>query len=154
MTKEIYGELNAKGKKFAILVSRFNDFLTSKLKDGAIDCLVRHGASDTDIAVIWVPGSFELPHVAARVAEPGKYDAIICLGALIRGQTPHFDYLASEVAKGIGKLGLEKNLPIIFGVITADTLEQAIERAGSKQGNKGFQAALSAIEMTNLYGKL
>lgn len=154
MPKEIYGELNAKGKKFAILVSRFNDFLTTKLKDGAVDCLVRHEASDSDIVVVWVPGSFELPHVAARLAENGKYDAIICLGALIRGQTPHFDYIASEVAKGIGKIGLEKTLPVIFGVVTADTLEQAIERAGTKQGNKGFQAALSAMEMINLYGKL
>jgi 6,7-dimethyl-8-ribityllumazine synthase len=154
MPKEIYGELNAKGKKFAILVSRFNDFLTTKLKDGAVDCLVRHEASDSDIVVVWVPGSFELPHVAARLAENGKYDAIICLGALIRGQTPHFDYIASEVAKGIGKIGLEKTLPVIFGVVTADTLEQAIERAGTKQGNKGFQAALSAMEMINLYAKL
>lgn len=154
MAKEIYGELSATGKKFAILVSRFNDFLTSKLKDGAIDCLVRHGASDNDIAVIWVPGSFELPQVAARLVQNGQYDAIICLGALIRGQTPHFDYIASEVAKGIGKIGLENKLPVIFGVITADTLEQAIERAGAKQGNKGFQAALSAIEMTSLYSKL
>lgn len=154
MAKEIHGELSATGKKFAILVSRFNDFLTSKLKDGAIDCLVRHGASDGDIAVIWVPGSFELPHVAARLAQNGEYDAIICLGALIRGQTPHFDYIASEVAKGIGKIGLENKLPVIFGVVTADTLEQAIERAGTKQGNKGFQAALSAIEMTSLYSKL
>ncbi len=154
MAKEIHGELSATGKKFAILVSRFNDFLTSKLKDGAIDCLVRHGASENDIAVIWVPGSFELPQVAARLVQNGQYDAIICLGALIRGQTPHFDYIASEVAKGIGKIGLENKLPVIFGVITADTLEQAIERAGTKQGNKGFQAALSAIEMTSLYSKL
>ncbi len=154
MTKEIHGELNATGKKFAILVSRFNDFLTARIKDGAIDCLVRHGASDNDIAVVWVPGSFELPPVAARLAENGQYDAIICLGALIRGQTPHFDYIASEVAKGIGRIGLEKNIPVIFGVVTADTLEQAIERAGAKQGNKGFQAALSAIEMIDLYGRL
>lgn len=154
MAKEIYGELNATGKKFALVVSRFNDFLTARLKDGAIDCLVRHGASDGNIAVVWVPGAFELPHVAARLSKNGQYDAIICLGALIRGQTPHFDYLASEVAKGIGKLGLEKSLPVIFGVVTADTLEQAIERTGTKQGNKGFQAALSAIEMVNLYTKL
>lgn len=154
MAKEIYGELNATGKKFAVVVSRFNDFLTAKLKDGAIDCLVRHGASDGNIVVVWVPGAFELPHVAARLVKNDQYDAIICLGALIRGQTPHFDYIASEVAKGIGKIGLEKPLPVIFGVITADSLDQAIERAGTKQGNKGFQAALSAIEMVNLYGKL
>lgn len=154
MAKEIHGELNAAGKKFAIVVSRFNDFLTAKLKDGAIDCLLRHGASDGNIVVVWVPGAFELPHVAARMVKNDQYDAIICLGALIRGQTPHFDYIASEVARGIGNIGLEKPLPVIFGVVTADTLEQAIERAGTKQGNRGFQAGLSAIEMVNLYGKI
>jgi len=135
-------------------VSRFNDFLTAKLKDGAVDCLVRHGASQDEIAIIWVPGSFEIPSVAGRIAGTGKYDAIICLGALVRGQTPHFDFIASEVAKGIGKVGLESAVPVIFGVVTADTLEQAIERAGTKQGNKGFDAAMSAIEMVSLYAKL
>ena len=154
MAREFYGELKAAGKKFAIVVSRFNDFLTAKLKDGAVDCLVRHGASQDEIAIIWVPGSFEIPSVAGRIAGTGKYDAIICLGALVRGQTPHFDFIASEVAKGIGKVGLESAVPVIFGVVTADTLEQAIERAGTKQGNKGFDAAMSAIEMVSLYAKL
>ena len=154
MAREFYGELKATGKKFAVVVSRFNDFLTARLKDGAIDCLVRHGASPDDIALIWVPGSFDIPSVAGRIAGSGKYDAVICLGALVRGQTPHFDFIASEVAKGIGKIGLENPIPVIFGIVTADTLEQAIERAGTKQGNKGFNAAMSAIEMVNLYSKL
>jgi 6,7-dimethyl-8-ribityllumazine synthase len=154
MVKEIGGELSATGKKFAIVVSRFNDFLTTKLKDGAIDCLIRHGASESDITVVWVPGSFEIPYVAGRLADPKKYDAVICLGAVIRGQTPHFDYIASETAKGIARIGIEKSYPAIYGIITADNLEQAIERAGTKQGNKGFQAALTAIEMVNLYGKI
>jgi 6,7-dimethyl-8-ribityllumazine synthase len=154
MAKEIHGELNATGKKFALVVSRFNDFLTSKLKDGAIDCLVRHGAKDDDIAMVWVPGSFEIPQVAARLADADKYDAVICLGVLIRGQTPHFEYIASEVAKGIGRIAMEKSMPVVFGVVTAETLEQAIERSGTKHGNKGFQAALSAIELADLYGKL
>jgi len=154
MAREFYGELKATGKKFAVVVSRFNDFLTARLKDGAIDCLVRHGASPDDIALIWVPGSFEIPSVAGRIAGSGKYDAVICLGALVRGQTPHFDFIASEVAKGIGRIGLENPIPVIFGIVTADTLEQAIERAGTKQGNKGFNAAMSAIEMVNLYSKL
>ncbi len=154
MVKEIGGELNAAGKRFAIVVSRFNDFITGKLKDGAIDCLIRHGANSDDITVIWVPGSFEVPFVAGRIADPNKYDAVICLGAVIRGQTPHFDYIAAESAKGIARIGIEKSYPAIYGVITADNLEQAIERAGTKQGNKGFQAALTAIEMVNLFGKI
>jgi 6,7-dimethyl-8-ribityllumazine synthase len=154
MVKEIGGELNASAKKFAIVVSRFNDFLTAKLKDGAIDCLVRHGAKDSDIAVAWVPGSFDIPPVASRLAENKDYDGVICLGAVIRGQTPHFDYVASEVAKGVARIAMDKNKPVIFGVVTADTLEQAIERTGTKQGNKGFQAALSAIELVNLYSKV
>jgi len=154
MVKEIGGELNAAGKRFAILVSRFNDFITARLKDGAIDCLIRHGAKSEDITVIWVPGSFELPYIAGKIADPKKYDALICLGAVIRGQTPHFDFIAAESAKGIARIGIEKSYPAIYGVITADSLEQAIERAGAKQGNKGFQAALTAIEMVNLYGKI
>jgi len=154
MAKEFYGELNARGKKFAIVVSRFNDFLTSKLKDGAIDCLVRHGATSDEITVIRVPGSFEIPPVAGRIAAGGKYDAVICIGALVRGQTPHFDYIASEVAKGIARAGMDSGVPVIYGVVTADTLEQAIERAGAKQGNRGFDAAMSAIEMVNLYSQL
>ncbi len=154
MVREIGGELNAAGKKFAIVVSRFNDFLTTKLRDGAIDCLLRHGASENDITVIWVPGSFEIPYVAGRLADPKKFDAVICLGAVIRGQTPHFDYIASETAKGIARIGMDKSYPAIYGLVTADNLEQAIERAGAKQGNKGFQAALTAVEMVNLYGKI
>jgi 6,7-dimethyl-8-ribityllumazine synthase len=154
MVKEFGGELNAGGKKFAIIVSRFNDFLTAKLKDGAIDCLIRHGASEDNISVIWVPGSFEIPYIAGKISDPAKYDAVICLGAVIRGQTPHFDYIAAETAKGIAKIGIERSYPVIYGIITADNLEQAIERAGTKQGNKGFQAALTAIEMVNLYGKI
>jgi 6,7-dimethyl-8-ribityllumazine synthase len=154
MPKEIQGELNAAGKSFGLVVSRFNDFLTSKLKDGAIDCLVRHGAGEKDIDTVWVPGSFEIPQVAARLAAADKYSAVICLGVLIRGQTPHFEYIASEVAKGIGRVAMEKSIPVVFGIVTADTLEQAIERSGTKHGNKGFQAALSAIELVNLYGKV
>jgi 6,7-dimethyl-8-ribityllumazine synthase len=154
MPREIGGELIAAGKKFAIVATRFNDFLTTKLKDGAIDCLLRHGASDSDITVIWVPGSFEIPYVAGKIADPSKYDAVICVGAVIRGQTPHFDYIASESAKGIARISLDRSYPVIYGIITADTLEQAIERAGTKQGNKGFQAAMTAIEMVNLYSKL
>lgn len=154
MVNEIGGELNATGKKFAIVVSRFNDFLTTKLKDGAIDCLQRHGANEKDITLVWAPGSFELPYVASRLADPKKFDAVICLGAVIRGQTPHFEYIAAETAKGIAKISLDRSYPVIYGIITADTLEQAIERAGTKQGNKGFQAALTAIEMVNLYGKI
>ena len=133
------------------MVSRFNDFLTAKLRDGAIDCLVRHGAKDSDITVIWVPGSFDIPPVASLAAGSADYDAVICLGAVIRGQTPHFDYVASEVAKGVARVAMDKNKPVVFGVVTADTLEQAIERTGTKQGNKGFHAALSAIELVNLY---
>ncbi len=154
MVKEIGGELNAKDKKIAIVVARFNDFITGKLKDGAIDCLLRHGASDDHITIIWVPGSFELPYIAAKIADSKKYDAVICLGAVIRGETPHFDYIASETAKGIAKIAIDKSFPVIYGIITADTLEQAIERAGAKQGNKGFQAALTAIEMISLYSKI
>jgi 6,7-dimethyl-8-ribityllumazine synthase len=154
MVNEIGGDLNAAGKRFAIIVTRFNDFITTRLKDGAIDCLIRHGAKSDDITVFWVPGSFEVPYLAGKLADPKKYDAVICLGAVIRGQTPHFDYIASESAKGIARIGIEKSYPAIYGVITADNLEQAIERAGTKQGNKGFQAALTAIEMVNLYGKI
>ena len=153
MVKEFGGELNAKGKKFAIVVSRFNDFLTGKLKDGAIDCLIRHGALEKDVAVYWVPGSFEIPHAASKLAGGNKFDSVICIGAVIRGQTPHFDYVANEVAKGVAKVGMDSKKPVIFGIVTADTLDQAIERTGTKQGNKGFQAAMSAIEMVNLYSK-
>jgi 6,7-dimethyl-8-ribityllumazine synthase len=145
------GKLDAKGLKIGLVVSRFNNFLTDKLVDGALDCLVRHGAELSKQTVARVPGSFEIPPAAARMAESGKFDAVICLGAVIRGDTPHFDYIANEVSKGIAKLGMDHKIPVIFGVITTDTLEQAIERAGTKAGNKGWDAAMAAIEMVNLY---
>ncbi|MFW6158209.1 MAG: 6,7-dimethyl-8-ribityllumazine synthase [Planctomycetota bacterium] len=148
------GELNAAGKMFAIVVSRFNEFITGKLLDGALDCLARHGAADSDVDVCWVPGSFEIPVVARRLATSGKYDAVLCLGAVIRGATPHFDYVASEVSKGVARVGLEAECPVTFGVLTTDTIEQAIERAGTKAGNKGADAAEAAIELADLLGKL
>jgi 6,7-dimethyl-8-ribityllumazine synthase len=150
MSKTYEGNLIGKGLKFGIVVSRFNEFFSSKLLDGAKDALNRHGVLETDIEVAWTPGSFEIPLIAQKMAKSKKYDAVICLGAVIRGGTPHFDYIASEVAKGIAKVGLETGVPVIFGVITTDTLEQAIERSGTKDGNKGFDAAVSAIEMANL----
>lgn len=145
------GKLDASGVKVGIVVSRFNNFLTDKLLEGAIDCLVRHGGSDDAISVAWVPGSFEIPYAASHMVKSGKYDCVICLGALVRGDTPHFDYIAAEASKGIAKLSLETGKPVIYGLITADTLEQAIERSGTKAGNKGWQAAEAAIEMVNLY---
>jgi len=151
MDKVVKGSLIAKGLKFALVVSRFNEFISSKLLDGAKDTLVRHGADEKDVLVLWVPGSFEIPPVASRLARSKKYDAVICLGTVIRGETPHFDYISSEAAKGIAQVALKESTPCIFGIITADTLEQAIERAGTKSGNKGRDAALSAIEMANLY---
>ncbi len=154
MGRTIEAQLLAKGKKFVIVISRFNDFIGKKLLEGAQDALIRHGAGDQDIEVVWVPGSFEIPAVANIVAKSGKYDAVICLGAVIRGDTPHFEYVASEAAKGIARVGLSADIPVAFGIVTADTLEQAIERAGAKQGNKGAQAALSAIEMANLFAQL
>jgi len=154
MTRVIEGNLIAKGKKFGIVASRFNDFITKDLISGCVDTLVRHGAEDKDIVVTWVPGAFEIPLVAQKIAKAKSYDAIICVGTVIRGATPHFDYIASEVAKGIAKVSQDTGLPVIFGVITADTIEQAIERAGTKDGNKGRDAALSAIEMANLLTQL
>lgn len=145
------GKLQADGIRFGIIVGRFNNFLTDKLLEGALDCIKRHGGSETDISVAYVPGSFEVPYAADRMLKTGQYDAIICLGTLIRGDTPHFEYIASEATKGIAKLALESGTPVIYGIITADTLEQAIERAGTKAGNKGWQAAEAAIEMANLY---
>lgn len=150
-TVSFEGKLDAKGLKVGLVASRFNNFLTDKLVDGALDCLVRHGAKLSEQTVARVPGSFEIPPAAARMAESGKFDAVICLGAVIRGDTPHFDYIASEVSKGVAKLGLDHKIPVIFGVITTDTLEQAIERAGTKAGNKGWDAAMAAVEMVNLY---
>ncbi len=154
MPKEIKGMLDAKGKTFGIVVSRFNEFITQKLVDGALDCLNRHGADDKKITIVWVPGSFEIPYAANKMAQSEKYDAIICLGTVIRGQTPHFDYIAGEVSKGIAKISLKTGVPTIFGIITADNLEQAIERAGTKAGNKGWDAALSAIEMAKLFEQI
>jgi 6,7-dimethyl-8-ribityllumazine synthase len=150
MGKPFEGMLLGKGLKFGLVVSRFNDFITKKLVEGAQDALLRHGVSQDDIDVAWVPGSFELPLIAQKLAQTKRYDAIICLGAVIRGGTPHFEYLAAEVTKGIAQVGLSSGLPVIYGIVTADTLEQAIERAGTKEGNQGFKAATSAIEMANL----
>jgi 6,7-dimethyl-8-ribityllumazine synthase len=154
MYKEIKGALDAKGKTFGIAISRFNEFITQKLLDGALDCLERHGAEDGKITVVWVPGSFEIPYAAHKMAKSEKFDAVICLGTVIRGQTPHFDYIAGEVSKGIAKISLNTGVPTIFGIITADNLEQAIERAGTKAGNKGWDAALSAIEMVKLFEQI
>ncbi len=150
MSKPIEGMLVGKGLKFGLVVSRFNEFITQKLLDGAQDALLRHGVAQADIDVAWVPGSFEIPLIAKKLAQTKRYDAVICLGAVVRGGTPHFEYIAAEVTKGIAKIGLDTGLPVIYGVITTDTLEQAIERAGTKAGNKGFEAAVSAIEMANL----
>ena len=150
MSKEFAGRMTCSGKKFAIVISRFNDFISKELLGGSLDCLVRHGAKESDIEIFWVPGSFEIPTLANVLAKKKKYDAILCLGAVIRGSTPHFDYIASEVAKGVAQTSYSSGIPTIFGVITADTIEQAIERAGTKEGNKGRDAALSAIEMVNL----
>ena len=150
MPKVIEGKLLAKGKKFALVVSRFNDFVTGKLTEGAVDALLRSGADTKDIEIIKVPGAFEIPLIAKKAAEKGSYNAVICLGAVIRGATPHFDYVSAEVSKGVAMVGLEYGVPVIFGIITTDTIEQAIERAGMKSGNKGWSAALSAIEMANL----
>jgi 6,7-dimethyl-8-ribityllumazine synthase len=150
MPKIIEAKLNAEGKKFALVVSRFNDFITDKLLSGAVDALNRSGAADDDIDVIKVPGAFEIPLVAKKAAERGRYAAIICLGAVIRGATPHFDYVSAEVSKGIAMVSLETQTPVIFGIVTTDTIEQAIERAGTKAGNKGWDAAINGIEMANL----
>ena len=154
MVKTIEGQLIAKGKKFGLIVSRFNDFISKRLLEAAVDTLVRHGADEKNVEVVWVPGAFEIAAVAGRMAKGKKYDALICLGAIIRGGTPHFDYIASEAAKGIASVALSSGKPVAFGIITADNIEQAIERAGTKQGNKGKDAALSAIEMANLAEKL
>lgn len=154
MKHKVYeGKLDASGKRFALVVSRFNNFLTDKLVDGALDCLSRHGATDADIALAYVPGAFEIPYAAAKLAA-SDYDAVICLGAIIRGETPHFDYISNEASKGIAKIALDSGKPVIFGLVTADTLEQAIERSGTKAGNKGWDAAEAAVEMVNLYSAL
>jgi len=154
MASVIKADLVAKGKSFGIVISRFNEFISSKLLDGCIDTLIRHGADENSQVTVWVPGAFEIPMVALKMAKSKKYDAIICLGTVIRGATPHFEFVASEAAKGVAKASLDTGVPCIFGVITADNLEQAIERAGTKDGNKGRDAAVSAIEMANLYEKI
>jgi len=148
--KILQGVLLGEGLKFGVVVSRFNEFITRKLLDGAQDALLRHGVSDGDIDIAWVPGSFEIPLIVKKLAQTKKYDAIICLGAVIRGETPHYEYIAAEVTKGIAKVGLDTELPVSYGIINTDSLEQAIERAGTKAGNKGFDAAVDAIEMANL----
>ena len=150
MAKVIEGNMIAKGKKFAIVASRFNDFITKELISGCTDTLIRHGADDKDLTVTMVPGAFEIPVIAQKLAKARDVDAVICLGTVIRGSTPHFDYIAAQVAKGVSKVSLDSGIPVVFGVITADTIEQAIERAGTKDGNKGRDAAQTAIEMANL----
>jgi len=150
MVKTIEGQLIAKGKKFAIVISRFNDFISKRLLEGAVDTLLRHGAKEGEIEAVWVPGAFEIPLAANKIARSKKFDAVICLGTVIKGSTPHFEYVSGEAAKGVAKVSMDSGIPVIFGVITAENLEQAIERAGSKDGNKGRDAAMSAIEMANL----
>ncbi len=154
MPNIVEGRLSAQGFRFAIIVSRFNDFICSRLMEGAVDALTRHGCEEENMVIIRVPGAFEMPLAARKMARTGQYDAVICLGAVIRGATPHFDYVAAEVSKGIASVALESELPVTFGVLTTDNLEQAIERAGSKSGNKGYEAAMAAIEMVNLFKEL
>jgi len=144
------GKLSAEGKKLAVVVGRFNSLISSKLVNGAEDCFVRHGGTEDNLHVYWVPGAFEIPYTAKQIANSGNFDAVVCLGAVIRGATPHFDYVAGEAAKGVAQVGLEANVPVIFGVLTTDSIEQAIERAGTKAGNKGWDATLAALEMINL----
>jgi 6,7-dimethyl-8-ribityllumazine synthase len=151
MPKVLEGKIDAKGLKFGLVVSRFNNFINDHLLDGALDALTRNGAEEKDLFIIKVPGAFEIPLAAKKMAGSGRYDAVICLGCVIRGDTPHFEYISAEVSKGIAKVSLESGIPVSFGVITADNIEQAIERAGTKAGNKGWDAALSAIEMINLF---
>ncbi|MCI0498858.1 MAG: 6,7-dimethyl-8-ribityllumazine synthase [Planctomycetales bacterium] len=154
MVQEIKGQLTAGKNKFAIVVSRFNEFITSKLVSGAVDTLQRHGAADNQITVVWVPGTIEITVAAKKLAESGKYAAVLCLGAVIRGSTSHYDYVCQQISRGVGQINYDTSVPAIFGVLTCDTLEQAIERAGSKQGNAGVNAAMAAMEMANLMGQL
>lgn len=148
------GGLQGEGLGFGIVIARFNEFISGKLMSGALDCLYRHGVARNKIDVAWVPGAFEIPLVAARMAGSGRYDAVLCLGAVIRGSTPHFDYVSAEVSKGVAKVGLDTGVPVIFGVLTTDTIEQAVERAGTKAGNKGWDAAVAGLEMANLLRSL
>lgn len=151
---KLEGMFNGNNRKFAIVASRFNELISNKLIEGAVDCLIRHGVEENNLSLIWVPGSFEIPLAAKKVANSKKYDAVICLGAVIKGDTPHFDYIAAEVTKGIAHASLETEVPVVFGVLTTNSIEQAIERAGTKAGNKGWDAALTALEMADLIGKL
>ena len=148
--KTLEGKLTAKNMKIAIVVARFNEFITSKLLSGCIDCLIRHEAADEDLTVAWVPGAFEIPMAAKKLAESGKYDAVICLGAVIRGATPHFDYVCAEASKGIAQVSMQTGVPVAFGVLTTENIQQAVERAGTKAGNKGADAAIAALELANL----
>ncbi|MBS6525081.1 MAG: 6,7-dimethyl-8-ribityllumazine synthase [Peptoniphilaceae bacterium] len=149
--KIMEGMLRGEGKSFAIVVSRFNDFITSKLLDGALDCLYRHGVKDEDLSLVRVPGAFEIPVAAQKLAQSGKYDGVICLGAVIRGATTHYDYVCNEVSKGIAKVSLDTNIPVGFGIVTTENIEQAVERAGTKSGNKGYDTAMSVLEMADLF---
>lgn len=152
--KTLEGKLTAKNMKIAIVVARFNEFITSKLLSGCIDCLIRHEAADEDLTVAWVPGSFEIPMAAKKLAESGKYDAVICLGAVIRGATPHFDYVCAEASKGIAQVSMQTGVPVAFGVLTTENIQQAVERAGTKAGNKGVDCAMTAMEMVNLFKEM
>ncbi len=154
MSKVYEGRITGEGRKFGIVVSRFNEFISLRLLEGAMDCLRRHGTNDDDITVVWVPGAFDIPAVAKRMGDAGSVDAVLCLGAVIRGATPHFDYVASEVAKGVAHAAVHTGVPAVFGVVTADSLEQAIERAGAKAGNRGWDAAQAAMELADLYAKM
>ena len=152
--KTLEGKLTAKNMKIAIVVDRFNEFITSKLLSGCIDCLIRHEAADEDLTVAWVPGAFEIPMAAKKLAESGKYDAVICLGAVIRGATPHFDYVCAEASKGIAQVSMQTGVPVAFGVLTTENIQQAVERAGTKAGNKGVDCAMTAMEMVNLFKEM
>ncbi len=154
MSKVVEGNLRGDDLKFGIVISRFNEFVSLRLRAGAMDCLRRHGTDDEDITVAWVPGAFDIPSVAKKMGDSGKFDAVVCLGAVIRGATSHFDLVAAEVAKGVAHVGMQTGVPTVFGVVTADNLEQAIERAGSKSGNRGWDAARAALELADLYSKL
>lgn len=154
MSRVFEGRLNGQGRRFGIVVSRFNEFVSLRLLEGAMDCLRRHGAGDDDITVVWVPGAFDIPVLAKRMGDAGMYDAIVCLGTVIRGETPHFDFVAAEAAKGVAYAAMQTGVPTVFGIVTADTLEQAIDRAGAKAGNRGWDAAQSALELADLYSRM
>ena len=154
MSKVFEGHITGEGRSFGIVVSRFNEFISLKLLEGAMDCLRRHGVDDSDVSIAWVPGAFDVPLLAKRMGDSGSYDAVLCLGAVIRGGTPHFDYVAAEVAKGVAHAGMETGVPTVFGVLTADSVEQAIERAGTKAGNRGWDAAMAAMELADLYARM